>query len=234
MAKNAPIIYRKLKEHFGFLNWWPSDSEFEVFVGAILTQQTTWTNVEKAINNLKNANSLSIDKIAEIKISKLEKLIRPSGYYRKKAKRLRNLCGIIIRDHKNLDNLFRLEKNELRALLLSYNGVGRETADSIVLYAASKPTFVIDAYTKRIMHRMFPKIIDEQIDYDALRISFERSINKDLDLYKDYHAQFVELGKNYCKKTKPLCNKCPLQRICVVGTKKLTIRHTESIKKPFI
>ena len=214
------LIYKTLNKHFGFLHWWPGDTPFEVFVGAILTQQTTWTNVEKALTALKKSNSLSINKIAAMPIKKLQKLIRPSGYYRQKAARLRTICKIVLRDYGSLDNLFKLDKDELRKVLLSYSGIGRETADSIILYAAEKPTFVIDAYTKRAMHRINHKF-NEDIDYDMLQLYFEQRITRKLTLYKDFHGQFVELGKNYCKKSIPICSKCPLNRICQLGRERV-------------
>lgn len=212
------LIYKTLNKHFGFLDWWPGDTQFEVFVGAILTQQTTWKNVEKAILGLKKADSLSIKKISGMPIRKLQQLVRPSGYYRQKAARLKSICRSVLKEYGSLDNLFKLKKEELRKVLLSYNGIGRETADSIILYAADKPIFVIDAYTKRAMHRIDPKF-DENIDYDLLRSYFEQRISRKLDLYKDFHAQFVELGKNYCKKSEPLCERCPLNGICKFGLK---------------
>lgn len=206
-----------LKAHFGFRDWWPGDTPFEVFVGAILTQQTTWKNVEKAIANIKLADALSIEKMANMPIAKLQKLIRPSGYYKQKAKRLKRLCKSIINDYGSLDGMFNLSTKKLRTALLSYNGIGRETADSIILYAAEKPIFVIDAYTKRSMSRINPSI-KEDMDYDALRSYFESRIAKRLRLYKDFHAQFVELGKNYCKKRNPICGKCPVTAYCAFGS----------------
>lgn len=214
-----PLIYSALRAHFGFLNWWPGDSQFEIFVGAVLTQQTTWKNVEKAIANLKSADSLSITKIARIPIRDLQKLIRPSGYYRQKSRRLKGLCRSILKDHGSLENMLKLGKERLRTVLLSYNGIGRETADSIILYAAQKPVFVIDAYTKRAMHRINPRIRDN-IDYDELRGYFEQRIEKRVRLYKDFHAQFVELGKNYCRSKNPRCESCPLHSMCHYGIKK--------------
>ena len=209
-------IYKALRKHFGFRHWWPGDSPFEVFVGAVLTQQTTWLNVEKAISNLKHANALDINKIAYMKIADLRRLIRPSGYYRQKATRLKQLCRTIIKQYGSFNNMLMLDKNQLRKALLAYNGIGRETADSIILYAAEKPIFVIDAYTKRAMSRINPSIRDD-VDYDELRTYFEGSIKRNVRLYKDFHAQFVELGKNYCRKSFPLCSVCPLQNICSFG-----------------
>ena len=209
-------IYESLRRHFGHRGWWPGDTPSEVFIGAVLTQQTTWKNVEKAIANLKEADSLSIEGIANARISTLERLVRPSGYYRQKARRLNGVCNTIIREYGTLENMFALRKEALRNVLLSYNGIGKETADSIVLYAANKPVFVIDAYTKRAMSRINPEI-SEDIDYDSLSRYFEDRIDRKLVLYKDFHAQFVELGKNYCKKRNPLCKKCPLCSICNFG-----------------
>ena len=223
MDRPAPmLVYKRLRKHFGFRDWWPGDSDFEVVVGALLTQQTTWKNVEKAIANLKAANSLSIDSIAAMDIRKLERLIRPSGYYRQKAGRLRDLCIKIKKRHGSLENLLELEKDELRKELLSYNGIGKETADSIILYAAEKPTFVIDAYTKRAMHRINPAI-GAEIGYEELRGYFEERIENKAELYNDFHAQFVELGKRYCTSTKPLCTECPLKGVCHFGMSKIII-----------
>lgn len=205
-------IYNKLNAHFGFLNWWPGDTKFEIFVGAILTQQTTWKNVEKAIANLKDSNSLSIEKISSMELPKLEKLIRPSGFYRQKARRLKTICKTILKEHGTFENLLAIRKDKLRETLLSYKGIGKETADSIILYAAGKPIFVIDAYTRKSMNRINP-LINWDIEYDELRDYFERRLKKDLNLYQDFHAQFVELGKNYCK-NKPLCSACPLKQMC--------------------
>jgi endonuclease III related protein len=217
-GRDAPapmLIYARLRERFGFRNWWPGDTAFEVFVGAILTQQTTWLNVERAIANLKRSNALSLDRIAGMRISRLERLIRPSGYYRQKARRLKELCTTIKKEHRSLDNLLKLDKGKLRNVLLSYKGIGRETADSIILYAANKPVFVIDAYTKRAMHRIASMPAD--IDYEELRTYFESRIAANARLYNDFHAQFVELGKNYCKASNPLCGGCPLNDMCKFG-----------------
>ncbi|MCL4373961.1 MAG: endonuclease [Candidatus Marsarchaeota archaeon] len=210
MAK--PIeIYRLLLKRFGFLNWWPGETSFEVLVGAILTQQTSWKNVEKAIASLKKEQCLSLECLASINIKSLEKLIRPSGYYKQKARRLKDICSSIKDEYGSIDKLFSLDAQALRKKLLSYKGIGNETADSIVLYAANKPIFVIDAYTKRIMRRINKMPID--ISYDSLQEYFEKNVKRDLELYKDMHAQFVELGKSYCK-TIPLCDNCPANNIC--------------------
>jgi len=204
-------IYGRLRKRFGFLNWWPGETSFEIFVGAILTQQASWKNVEKAIVNIKKENCMSLHCISSISIEKLEAMIRPSGYYRQKAKRLKSICLAIEKEYGSLDAMLSLDADELRSRLLAFNGIGKETADSIVLYAAEKPTFVIDAYTKRIMSRV--NEMPENIGYDELKRYFEKRVKNDVVLYKDMHAQFVELGKRYCRK-KPLCEECPLNDIC--------------------
>lgn len=215
ILENKPIaVYKKLRRRFGFLNWWPGDTPFEIFIGAILTQQTSWKNVEKAITNIKKANCMSLDCIAETDLRKLEQLVKPAGYYHQKAARLKSITSSIYKEYGSLDKLFELSKDELRNKLLSYKGIGKETADSIILYAAGKPIFVIDAYTKRIMHRVEGTPLS--ISYDELQEYFENSVKNDLMLYKDMHAQFVELGKQFCKK-EPLCNECPLKYICRYG-----------------
>ncbi len=209
-------MYKTLREHFGFRNWWPGESDFEVFVGAILTQQTSWKNVERAIANLKETDSLSIERIASMPLRRLQRLVRPSGFYRQKAKRLREICKKILKEHRSFKSMLQLDAADLRRILLSYNGIGRETADSIVLYAAHKSSFVIDAYTKRAMHRIYPDISDS-IDYDTLKDYFGSRLDRNVGLYKDFHAQFVELGKNYCRKNMPDCKHCPLRKICAFG-----------------
>ncbi|MEM3227929.1 MAG: hypothetical protein QXK65_03220 [Candidatus Micrarchaeaceae archaeon] len=211
---NPMLLYHALRKRFGFLDWWPGDTKFEILVGAILTQQTSWKNVEKAIANLKSAHVLNLKSMAKIKRVKLERLIRQSGFYRQKAQRLHGVCSYILNNYGSLQRMFKQEAKSLRKELLELNGIGRETADSIILYAAEKPIFVIDAYTRRAMARLSGGALDENEDYDALRKYFESRIRKDVELYKDFHAQFVELGKNYCK-TKPLCPGCPLNDICI-------------------
>ena len=211
-------LYKKLRDNFGYLNWWPGDTKVEIVVGAILTQNTAWKNVEKAIKNLKERKMLSLERLASAKLNELEEAIRPSGFYKQKAKRLSDLFKYIKANYSTLERFFDKDKNELRNELLNLNGIGNETADSIILYAAEKPTFVIDAYTKRIMHRVYG--IDEEIEYNKLKEYFESRLRPDLELYKDFHAQFVELGKRFCKK-KPLCKECPLNDYCRYASKKI-------------
>ena len=215
VGASPSLIYKKLRRRFGFLDWWPGDTKFEIFVGAMLTQQTSWRNVEMAIANLKGEDCINLKTLSNIRVQKLESLIRPSGFYRQKARRLSGICKSIKKDYGSLRKLFCLEKDELRKVLLSYNGIGNETADSIILYAAEKPVFVIDAYTKRAMHRI-DQSIREDIGYEQLQNYFESRVEKRLNLYEDMHAQFVELGKRYCK-PKPDCTGCPLNHICEHG-----------------
>lgn len=192
-------IYEKLLGHFGPQAWWPADSPFEVMVGAILTQNTNWKNVEKAIANLKRKKLLRPVSILEIANSKLEKLIRPAGFFRQKAKRLKGF----IREYRRKSEMNREE-------LLRIKGIGPETADSILLYAFEKPTFVVDAYTRRIGQRVGLFKFD---DYHEIKDYFEKNLPKDREMYKEYHALLVELAKNYCK-TKPACKKCPVGKLC--------------------
>ncbi|HEA47023.1 MAG TPA: hypothetical protein ENH97_01260 [bacterium] len=204
-------IYKRLLKHFGRQHWWPADTPFEVIVGAILTQQTTWRNVEKAIDSLKEDNLLDISSLARVNLRRLEKVIRPAGYFHQKAERLRGVCQYIYKNYgDDLDKLFSQPIPNLREELLSLKGLGLETVDSIILYAANKPVFVIDAYTKRMAHRLGMTNLDK---YEDLRRYFENYLPNDLELYQEFHALIVELGKNYCK-TKPNCQPCPLRKGC--------------------
>lgn len=209
-------LYSKLRSNFGFLNWWPGETKVEIVAGAILTQNTAWKNVEKAINNLKERGMLSLDGLANSGLKEIESAVKPSGFYRQKARKLKNFFMYIKENYSSLEEFFKKDKEDLRKELLSLNGIGKETADSIILYAAEKPTFVVDAYTRRIMHRVYN--LDEDIEYDRLKRYFEEELGPDLELYKDFHAQFVELGKRFCKK-KPVCKECPLRDVCRYNTK---------------
>lgn len=210
-------LYALSRKNFGFLNWWPGQTAFEVIVGAVLTQQTSWSNVEKAINNLKSSKLLDLRKIAHAQTSTIELLIRPTGYFRQKAERLQSLCRFIENEYDSLETFLELDKNELREKLLSQKGIGKETCDSIMLYAAGKRIFVVDAYTKRILARVFG--IAENIGYDEAQALLQNNIKQSTVLFKDMHAQFVELGKNFCKKTNPICNSCPLNKMCIYARK---------------
>jgi endonuclease III related protein len=201
-------MYRALFERFGPRHWWPANSPFEVCVGAILTQNTSWKNVAKAIENLKTADRLDPIKIYGTNHEELSQLIKPAGYFNVKAIRLRNFVNLLVEKHDgDLDSLFSAPMAKLREELLSVKGIGKETADSIILYAANKPIFVVDAYTKRVLYRH--GLVSENADYDSMQSMFEANLPLDVDLFNDFHAQFDAAGHFYCKRI-PLCEKCPL------------------------
>ncbi|HDI82352.1 MAG TPA: endonuclease III domain-containing protein, partial [candidate division WOR-3 bacterium] len=203
-------FYQKLYRHFGPQHWWPGETPFEVMVGAILTQNTAWKNVERAIENLKKENALSPEEINKMNIEKLAQLIKPSGFYNLKAKRLKSFIERFMEDfHGDIQEMKKLEKHTLREWLLSIPGIGRETADSIILYAIEKPIFVVDAYTRRILSRH--GFIKGDEDYDEIQEIFHRNLPHDTGLFNEYHALIVRLGKEYCKKQNPLCETCPLK-----------------------
>jgi endonuclease III related protein len=192
-------IYNLFLNLFGHKNWWPADTPFEVVVGAVLTQQTRWENVEKAIRNLKEKELMAAEPLSRADLENLEGLVRCTGFYRQKAKRLKIISTFFYEN----PGIFNKPVNELRDILLSLNGVGEETADSIVLYAADKPKFVIDAYTKRMCRCM-----GIEGDYGELQSLFEGSIPQNVPLYKEFHALIVEYGKQFCGKKR--CDECVL------------------------
>lgn len=201
-------IYRSLDERFGDLHWWPADDPFEVMAGAILTQNTAWANVEKALSNLKARNVLNPDGIMGLTHEQLARLIRPSGYYNLKAERLKSFTGFFIEDHGGSVERMRSETLAvLRPQLLGVRGVGRETADSILLYACEKPIFVIDAYTRRLLVRH--GIIAGTPDYASMQSIFMDNLPHETELFKQYHALIVQACKVFCKK-RPDCQDCPL------------------------
>jgi len=202
-------LYDTLSSWYGPSKWWPGDSPFEIAVGAVLTQNTAWINVEKAITNLKAAGMLDLYRIHAADINHLASLIRPSGYYNIKTKRLRNLISLIMDSFSgDLAAFFGQDLDKLRSALLGVNGIGKETADSICLYAADKEIFVVDAYTKRILLRH--ALIDPDWGYDDMQQLFETRLPRRLDVYKDLHAYIVFIGKEYCRATSPQCDACPL------------------------
>ena len=209
MKAELNTIYRELFSHFGPQDWWPGDTPFEVAVGAVLTQNTNWGNVEKAINNLKKAGKLSAAAIHKMQTDQLAGLIRPSGYFNVKAKRLKGLIKWFIeRFDGDTEKMFSQRLEDLREELLSVKGIGPETADSILLYAGGMPSFVVDAYTYRILLRH--QLILEESTYDEIKSFFEDNLPQDVDRYNEYHALLVQVGKNYCKPREPACEKCPL------------------------
>lgn len=204
-------VYQKLYKTYGPQQWWPADSRFEIMVGAVLTQNTAWVNVERAITNLKLASALSVEAILDSSHEQLAEWLKPSGYFNIKAKRLRNFCQWYA-EQGGYDALKRLKTDVLRQRLLVVNGIGPETADDIILYAFSRKVFVIDAYTKRIFSRL--GISDADIDYESLREFFENALDKEsVKLFNEYHALIVVHAKDVCK-VKPRCDECCLRKGC--------------------
>ncbi len=205
-------LYRTLLGHFGFQHWWPGETRFEIVVGALLTQNCAWSNVEKAIGNLKAAGALSLPALRQLPRKDLEMLIRPTGYFRQKAERLVRLLDFLA-DDLGWDGVSTIRRDtaRFRQELLALSGIGPETADSILCYGFDRKVFVVDAYTKRMLARLPVEVAD---DYEEIRRLFERTISEEFDgslkVFKDFHAQIVMLGKHYCKKSKPECARCPL------------------------
>jgi len=209
-------FFPAMLEAFGPQGWWPGETPFEVCVGAILTQNTNWRNVERAIQNLKRAGPLTPEALWQLPLERLAELIRPAGYFRIKAGRLRNFLALLVNDFDgSLDRLFALHAADLRERLLAVRGIGRETADSIVLYAAERPVFVVDAYTLRIAFRH--SLVDQDCDYDTLQEAFTSALQADVAAFKEYHALLVRVGKLHCKKQAPLCDGCPLRSFLESG-----------------
>ena len=206
-------VYRCLLDHYGPQHWWPAESPLEVIVGAILTQSSAWCNVEKAIKNLKANDTLSPAALRQLPTEQLGQLIHPSGYYNAKAVKIKFFVHWL-GDHydDSLDRLFSLDTPLLRQQLLSVRGIGEETADSIILYAAHKPIFVIDAYTRRIIHRL--GIALPSNSYASFQTLFMQHLPHREPLFNEYHALFVQHGKTACKRT-PRCEGCCLTRFCV-------------------
>jgi endonuclease III related protein len=201
-------MFSLMLDRFGPQHWWPGETELEMMVGAILTQNTSWKNVDKAISNLKDKGLLNIESLNEISLQLLADEIRPAGYFNIKAGRLKNLVNFLVDRYEGEMSRFLSEKTDaLREGLLSVKGVGPETADSILLYAAKHPVFVIDAYTYRILHRH--GFVEHQITYDELQGLFTSNLPEDTGLFNEFHALIVRTCKEFCK-GKPLCEECPL------------------------
>jgi endonuclease-3 related protein len=211
MTKSERIneLYDALSKRYGPQGWWPAETELECVLGAILTQNTAWKNVEKALGNLKEKNLISIEKLALLPTPSLAILIRPSGYFNQKAVKIKNFINFIMESYDgSLEKMFEEDGQKLRDKLLKIKGIGPETADSILLYAARKPVFVVDAYTYRILLRH--GLIPEETNYGEIQELFMDSLPEDVQLFNEYHALLVRLGKELCKKS-PLCEGCPLE-----------------------
>jgi len=209
MSETLTEIYRLLFERFGPQHWWPGETQFEIITGAVLTQNTNWSNVEKAIANLKSAQLLSPEELHNIEVSELAELIRPAGYYNIKAKRLKNFLQWLFENYDGrLSGLEDVGTERLRSELLQIRGIGRETADSILLYALNREVFVIDAYTARVAIRH--GLIEPEADYEQLRDLFQSNLPQDAQLFNEYHALLVRVGKEFCR-PKARCAGCPLE-----------------------
>ncbi len=210
ISKRLNQIYTALYSAWGPQHWWPGKTVFEIMTGAVLTQNTAWTNVEKAITNLRSGRVLTLAGIERITVRRLSSLIRPSGYHNVKAKRLRNLVDFIrVQYRGSLKKMFSVKSDELRKKLLEVNGIGPETADSILLYAGGKPFFVVDAYTRRILGRH--GLINETAPYESVQKLFMDNLPRQSRLYNEFHALLVKAAKEHCKKSRPVCRACPLE-----------------------
>lgn len=207
-------IYRRLGAAYGDQRWWPGETPFEVAVGAILTQNTAWPNVEKAIANLKEAGLLDPAKLAALPAPAVAPLIKPAGYYNVKAERLRQFLDFLFEEYGgDVAAMAQEALVTIRPKLLAVRGVGPETADSILLYACGLPTFVVDAYTYRVLRRH--GLTDDAATYDELKELFESNLEADVRLYNEYHALLVRVGRERCRRREPLCEGCPLEGLNV-------------------
>lgn len=212
MEETIRRIFDLLFAHYGPRHWWPAETPFEVCVGAILTQNTNWGNVEKAIANLKREGLLSAEALREIPVARLAEVIRPAGFFNVKSARLKAFVAWLYERHDgDLKRMFAGEWQKLREELLTVKGIGRETCDSILLYAGGKPSFVVDAYTTRLFSHL--GLIRESADYEEVRALFMDNLPADPQLFNEYHALIVQHGKEHCRK-KPLCAGCGLHVAC--------------------
>lgn len=211
MAKRVFLdFYKTLLEHYGPQEWWPAESPLEMIVGAVLTQNTNWQNVENALAALKQAGRLDFEALYAMPQEELANVIVPAGYYNLKAKRLKNLLHLVATEYGgDVQALLDDEPGESRRRLLEVNGVGEETADSILLYGGNHPVFVVDAYTHRVFHRH--NLIEEECGYGEMQERLTENLPVDPSLYNEYHALIVKVGKEFCKKNRPLCKRCPLR-----------------------
>lgn len=204
-----PRFYEALFAALGPQHWWPAKAPFEVIIGAILTQSTAWANVDRAIANLRRARMLTPRALEHVPLARLARLVRPSGYFRQKAKKLKAFVRFLRKNFAgSLDRMFRTPTESLRKMLLDVHGIGPETADSILLYAGNHPIFVVDAYTRRILLRH--GLIGEKTSYEEMRQIFEQNLPRDAKLYNEYHALLVHVGKHWCRPREARCDQCPL------------------------
>ncbi len=259
-SRTIRTIYRELSREWGPQHWWPAETPFEVIVGAILTQNTSWTNVERALDNLRTANTLSVAGVRAATVGDLEQLVRPSGYFRQKAALLKELVGFLDQRYGgSLDAMLAQPTAQLRVELLAQKGIGPETADSILLYAGQHPIFVIDAYTRRVLERH--EVVAESARYDSVRALVEGALQLEqpqpvshgvrnatapvahppsamstalrsvpAHVYNEMHGLFVQLGKHYCTKSSPKCDVCPLGAI-LPPPDSLVTRHSPTQRR---
>jgi endonuclease-3 related protein len=204
-------IYQQLYDALGPQHWWPADSPFEVIIGAILTQNTSWTNVERAIQNLKEEALLDPFKLYDVREGRLAVIIKPSGFFNIKAKRVKHFIHFFFEHFQgSVEKMFAEDVLSLRERLLRVNGLGPETVDSILLYAGEKPVFVVDAYTRRIFSRH--KLVQEAAAYNEIQGLFMNNLDHDVQMFNEYHALLVYVGKHFCK-SKPRCDQCPMSEV---------------------
>jgi len=216
MSATLREIYDRLFDALGPQDWWPGESPFEVIVGAMLVQNTNWQNVKRAIDRLREADLLEPHALYDVPVEELEELIRPAGYFRIKARRLRSLLEFLVERYDgSLEAVFSTESSTLRDELLGVHGVGPETADSILLYAGEKPVFVVDTYTHRVLARHGWIAFDA--DYHMIQDYFHAGLPEDVQLFNEFHALFVRVGKHYCRKSEPRCDECPLAELLPDG-----------------
>ena len=232
MTLTLSDLYSRLFAAYGEQNWWPAETPFEVMVGAILTQNTTWSNVERAISALREMGALTPDALRTRPQDELASLIRPSGYFNAKAKKLRVLGEFLGRYGDDTGALFASRPlPELREELLALHGVGLETADSMLLYAGNLPTFVVDAYTIRVMSRLGIIVADSRSRYADVQAMFLEALPRDAQLFNEYHALFVAHGKGKCRARTPLCESCPLLDECPAGRANLAARSDSGAER---
>jgi len=211
-------IFNKLYKFWGPQHWWPAETKFEMVIGAILAQNISWNSAEKAICNLKRANILSVEGILQTPDEKLAELIKPAGYYNQKAKRLKEFCNFLKREfNSDLEKLFALDISSLRQVLLSQKGIGFETADSIILYGAEKPIFVVDSYTKRLFYRL-GLIESEKVKYEDVQNLVMQNLELDTNTFNEFHALIVKHCKEICKSKRPTCKNCCLSMFCIYSS----------------
>lgn len=210
-------IYETLYKTYGPQSWWPADTPFEVMLGAILTQNTAWTNVERAIAGLREVSDLTPEGVLSLTPDRLEEVIRPSGYFRQKAKRLKIFCHFYLEEYGgDFEQMKSVHVQKLRQQFLDLHGIGPETADSILLYALDRPIFVVDAYTNRLFSRL--GLCDENAKYDDIQTLFMENLEPNAPMFNEYHALIVKHGKERCRTKVPLCDECTLRDFCSYGS----------------